>query len=232
MVKVSISLPNNTQITVESQESEVIHEIVFMVLRDLPLELMRTSSPEPAVLPAAAPSQKGTSVQEPPPLAADSDSGVPKPDTPPETADGLNEDWASVPTESVESAAATDQAASKPAERRSESPTSGHQTAQQAARSAAAELAFIQFCQSTNPLGDMRKVVVAAEGASQFLQMNSVGTEDLADLFERIGWLLPHSFTQTLRNAARSKFRWLERVPGRSGHYRVTGLGRTTILNQ
>ncbi len=77
----------------------------------------------------------------------------------------------------------------------------------------------------------MRKVVVAAEGASQFLQMDSVNTEDLADLFERIGWRHPHSITQTLRNAARSKFRWLERVSGRSGHYTVTTLGRTTILN-
>ncbi len=72
---------------------------------------------------------------------------------------------------------------------------------------------------------------VAAEGASQFLQMDSVNSEDLAELFDRIGWLLPHSFTQTLRNAARSKFRWLERVPGRSGHYSVTALGRSIILN-
>ena len=222
MVKVSISLPNNTQITVESQESEVIHGIVGLVLRDLPLELMRTSTPEPQVLPTAVPSQKGTSVPEAPPAAAESEVSTPEP------ADGSNEDRASVP---AESSAATDQAVSKPAERRSESSTSGHQTAQQAARSAAAELAFIQFCQSTNPLGDMRKVVVAAEGASQFLQIDSVNTEDLADLFERIGWRHPHSFTQTLRNAARSKFRWLERVPGRSGHYTVTALGRTTILN-
>ena len=228
MVKVSISLPNNTQITVESQESEVIHEIVGMVLRDLPLELMRTSIPESVALPAAAPSQKGTSVQEPPPAAADAESDVSKPAPAPEPADGSNENRGSLP---AEPSTASDQAVSKPAERRSESSSSGHQTAQQAARSAAAELAFIQFCQSTNPLGDMRKVVVAAEGASQFLQINSVNTEDLADLFERIGWRHPHSFTQTLRNAARSKFRWLERVPGRSGHYTVTALGRTTILN-
>ena len=224
MVKVSISLPNNTQITVESQESEVIHEIVGIVLRDLPLELMRTSTPESEVLPTAAPSQKGTNVQEAHPATADADTDV----STPEATDGSDEDWPSLPDES---SAATDQAVSKPAERRSEPATSGHQTAQQAARSAAAELAFIQFCQSTNPLGDMRKVVVAAEGASQFLQINSVNTEDLADLFERIGWRHPHSFTQTLRNAARSKFRWLERVSGRSGHYTVTALGRTTILN-
>ena len=32
-------------------------------------------------------------------------------------------------------------------------------------------------------MGDMRKVVVAAEGASQFLQMESVDAEDLEELF-------------------------------------------------
>ena len=44
MVKVSISLPNNTQITFESEESEVLHEVVGMVLRDLPRDLMRSPS--------------------------------------------------------------------------------------------------------------------------------------------------------------------------------------------
>ena len=93
-------------------------------------------------------------------------------------------------------------------------------------------MAFVQFCQSLNPLGDMRKVVAAAEGAAQFLEMDSVDADDLARLFEQVGWMIPHSFTQTLRNAARSKFRWLERVPGRSGHYMVTTVGRTVILGE
>ena len=44
MVKVSISLPNNTQITFESEESEVLREIVGMALRDLPRDLMRSAS--------------------------------------------------------------------------------------------------------------------------------------------------------------------------------------------
>ena len=43
MVKVSITLPNNAQITFESDEPEVIHEIVGMVLRDLPRELMQSA---------------------------------------------------------------------------------------------------------------------------------------------------------------------------------------------
>ncbi len=41
MVKVSISLPNNTQITFESDEAEVLREVVAMALRDLPRDLMQ-----------------------------------------------------------------------------------------------------------------------------------------------------------------------------------------------
>jgi hypothetical protein len=89
---------------------------------------------------------------------------------------------------------------------------------------------FAEFCRATNPLGDMRRVVVAAEGARRFLGAESVDAEGLGRLFVLAGWPRPHSFVQTLRNAARSKFRWLERVPGRSGHYTVTDLGRSTAL--
>jgi hypothetical protein len=77
----------------------------------------------------------------------------------------------------------------------------------------------------------MRRVVVAAEGASRFLGYQSVSAEELGRLFDLAGWQRPHSFVQTLRNAARSKFRWLERVPGRSGQYKVTDLGRTTAFS-
>ena len=73
----------------------------------------------------------------------------------------------------------------------------------------------------------MRKVVVAAEGARRFLDMPSVDATNLAGLFDLAGWRTPHNFTQTLRNAARDKYRWLERVPGRSGRYSSTQLGRT-----
>ena len=44
MVKVSISLPNNTQITFESDEAEVLREVVSMALRDLPRDLMQTAA--------------------------------------------------------------------------------------------------------------------------------------------------------------------------------------------
>ena len=73
-------------------------------------------------------------------------------------------------------------------------------------------------------------VVVATEGARRFLSMASVDTPELERLFALAGWRSPHSFIQTLRNAARSKFRWMERLPGRSGRYTVTDLGRATTL--
>ena len=80
-------------------------------------------------------------------------------------------------------------------------------------------------------MGDMRMVVVAAEGAARFLSMDSVDAPELERLFGLAGWRSPHSFVQTLRNAARSKFRWLARLPGRSGRYTVTDLGRATTLH-
>ena len=75
-------------------------------------------------------------------------------------------------------------------------------------------------------------MVVAAEGANRLLGMDSVDSAELATLFSLAGWRLPHNFTQTLRNAARDKFRWLERVPGRSGQYSATDVGRAVTLGQ
>ena len=92
------------------------------------------------------------------------------------------------------------------------------------------EREYVAFCQSVSPLGDMRRVVVAAEAADRFLAVKSVDPDELSQLFSLAGWPLPHSFVQTLRNAARTKFRWLERIPGQSGHYRVTNMGRSIVL--
>ena len=79
-------------------------------------------------------------------------------------------------------------------------------------------------------MGDMRKVVVAAEAAQRFLGMDSVDVTDLAGLFDLAGWRQAHNFIQTLRNAARDNYRWLERLPGRTGRYSVSHLGRSIIL--
>ena len=97
---------------------------------------------------------------------------------------------------------------------------------------AVSEQAFVDFCRAANPLGDMRRVVVAAEGASRYLAIEGVDADALGRLFDVVGWPRAHNFVQTLRNAARSKFGWLERVPGRAGHYTVTDLGRATALGR
>lgn len=225
MVKVSISLPNSAHITVESDEPGVILEILGMALRDLPKDLMQAASPVNGGMVGMPPTEKGSNVSE-------ASSAEPESDTPspPDAAVSSQADDGN-PSPQRADAEQTESKGPSPREQAQESFTSGRMKAQQAARSAAAELAFIQFCQSINPLGDMRKVVVATEGASRFLDMDSVDAEDLGNLFDRVGWLHPHSFTQTLRNAARSKFRWLERVPGRAGRYTGTDLGRTTTVN-
>ena len=91
---------------------------------------------------------------------------------------------------------------------------------------------YIAFCQRVNPLGDMRRVVVAAEAAHRYLNITSVDPDSLEQLFTLAGWPIPHSFVQTLRNAARTKFRWLERISGLSGHYKVTNTGRSIVLGE
>ena len=83
-----------------------------------------------------------------------------------------------------------------------------------------------------NPLGDMRRVVVAAEAARLYLGMEAVSPRELTAIFETLGWTMPASFVQALRNAARSIFRWLERVPGRRSYYIVTSKGRDVVLGE
>ena len=91
---------------------------------------------------------------------------------------------------------------------------------------------FISFCRRLDPAGDMRRVVVAAEGARRYLAMNRVSSRELESLFNTVGWPNPANFLHTLRNAGRSTFRWLQRVPGNSGYYTVTVRGRRQILPQ
>ena len=256
MIKVSISLPNNALITFESEETAVVQEVVTAVLRDLPRDLMQASQPvhsnghtpgnwgdgngaashpsaengasshvSSGATPTQIPAESGPAT--PPPQASAAPQLQAVPDIHPPSPNSEDQPDHAVPD--LETVVQERPAAAS--ERLAEAAATDRRVAEKAALSAAADLAFIQFCQSANPVGDMRKVVVAAEGASQFLEMPSVSAEDLEDLFDRVGWLQPHNFTQTLRNAARSKFRWLERVPGRAGQYTVTSLGRETTLS-
>ena len=89
---------------------------------------------------------------------------------------------------------------------------------------------FLEFCQLMAPSGDMRRVVVAAEGAKRFLDMDKVSAQELGPLFDFLQWPRPKDFVQTLRNAGRSAFQWLERSPGNSGYYSVTDQGRREII--
>ena len=98
------------------------------------------------------------------------------------------------------------------------------------ANSAEAQESFARFCQGHSPLGDMRRVVVAAEGAGMYFAMEGVSERELGRLFELAGWRRPREFLQALRNAARSKFRWMERVPGSQGYYAVTDAGRANVI--
>ena len=222
MVKVSITLPNSTQITLEAEEPEIIQQVVDMALRDLPRDLMQVGLDTGKNSVSVPVLEKGISVTDPPPTLAPSPM-VTEPEDSPEK-----------PHES-----------STPSRRRNRnnrSPSAVQGVEQAKAtvtpewpitrRSPEQEDLFAQLCRSAKPMGDMRRVVVAAEAAHRFMGMASVDAAELARLFALAGWQLPHDFTQTLRNAARGKFRWLERVPGRTGRYSVTGLGRSVTLGE
>ena len=207
MVKVSISLPNNTQITFESEESEVLHEVVGMVLRDLPRDLMQSPPADAPSAgngkPAGSIAEKSTSIS----AATASMTVAPAPSAKGE---------ASGPSKGgAKGDASNGQAATEiPPEFQSEDGRKG----------------FGAFCREAHPLGDMRRVVVCAEGASRHFGVDGVNADDLGWLFDLAGWRRPGNFTQTLRNAARSKFGWRERIPGRSGRYAATPLGLSKTL--
>ena len=214
MIKVSITLPNNVQITLES-DSEIVHEIVGTILRDLPKELLYGSPPvlngtDQLIisqlgdvltrLQALLPAQNAVQPSLPEEVALANGAASP----PPVVGDPPQINLSSAGTET----------------------SSYHQDAGAGFPAEASEDSFIRFCRSVNPLGDMRRVVVAAEGAERFLRADGVDAAELSRLFDLAGWTQPHSFTQTLRNAARSKFRWIERMPGRNGRYWVTERGK------
>ena len=223
MVKVSITLPNATQISLEAEEAEIAHGVVGIVLRDLPQELMVSASTFEgrSTLPSGL--EKGSSVTSAvlPGNPAEADR---KADVVPDTAS----DFEPQPRSSAGAAGRQRTATQSP----SAQDSSGAEVTGREPHSPEQERDFVKFCHSANPLGDMRRVVVAAEGANRIFAMPSVDAEDLAGLFDLAGWRRAHNFTQTLRNAARDKFRWLERLPGRTGRYAVAELGRSVTLGK
>ena len=241
MVKVSISLPNNAHITFEAEESEVLHGVVGLVLRDLPRDLMHSAPSdnensagiisstvtEKSTASATSPLQTATMSTEPvkPQVASiETQSSSQPTDEPKNPAPIANQE--TVPT-SMGLATPIDiqQSGTISIEKHEQSPGLPTKILSESSRAD-----FESFCQNANPLGDMRRVVVATVGANRHFGMDGVNAEDLAWLFDVASWRKPGNFTQTLRNAARSKFGWLERIPGRSGRYAATPLGISKTL--
>lgn len=276
MLKISITLPNNAQINLETADAAVIDKILDAALPVITRNLTgamaavdggpASAAPVEQKPPAAAPPPPAAAPSPPPPPAA-----VPPPPSPApvqnwETAapevpekETIPSPWSAAATAAVPVPAAFPAAPESDLDQEEEDWPAFDDgededddyaaAAEKAALSRLAvngaeaarpgmfgpsgsEQAFIDFCREASPLGDMRRVVVAAEAASRYLGMSGVDALGLGHLFNLAGWPQAHSFTQTLRNAARSKFRWLERVPGRAGYYAVTDLGRKTALGE
>ena len=87
------------------------------------------------------------------------------------------------------------------------------------------------YCRRINPLGDMRRVVVATYAAELHMGAEGVSATELSRIFDATGWPQPTDFVQAIRNAAREKFGWLERV-GNPGYYKVTATGRAAVLGE
>jgi hypothetical protein len=273
MLRLSITLPNNAQINLESEDEVVIDRILGIVLTDISHALLAgLTSPEagvgavtrvePVAPVAAQPAvgvetvtAQGPAAEESPgpatvapvsetlaqPAVQESEQlSVPRIEAQPETAPApepppapLLSDWDASLTEQPEEAWPQLEGAGNGVEAtngaglgRNNNPAMSNVVPE------VSERAFVDFCRAANPLGDMRRVVVAAEGANRYLSIDGVDADALGRLFDIVGWPRAHNFVQTLRNAARSKFGWLERIPGRAGHYTVTDVGRSTALGR
>ena len=272
MLKLSITLPNNAQINLETEDDVVIDRILGIVLTDVSQAILagfstapsgadrRPSTERSAVVgPAPAPPSVTVETAQPvegsaPPEAVPANEGpvasaaaemdgpatntgtavvTDAPQSPEQAIAPLLSDWdASLeepppePWPQLEGMGNGGQATN------GSPPSAGNHLGMANLVPAVSEQAFVDFCRAANPLGDMRRVVVAAEGASRYLAIEGVDADALGRLFDIVGWPRAHNFVQTLRNAARSKFGWLERVPGRAGHYTVTDLGRATALGR
>ena len=221
MVKLSISLPNNTLITLDSEESELVHDVLRMLL-----DSAHTDASSAGMAAPVHPNrddievEKGTGAA-PPRNVQNSTGGQRRMNG---VAVTHQANGAPPPTNGVPSYG--DGVGSI-----SSNGDIGDDRFHLARYSEQAREDFTAFCQSINPTGDMRRVVVAAEAATRFFGLEGVTADELGELFDLIGWRRANSFTQTIRNAARAKFRWLERIPGRSGRYAATEFGRSITLS-
>ena len=218
MNKLSITLPAGGQICIESDDAGLVREVLYSFMPQLTgsngvatdAGTAKTVEPSPHSNGHSASNGSAQHVAEPAraPIITAESNGAPPP----------------VPTATVVQMAPAPAASSNGEPVLAPLVSAGSMTP--------SEHEYIAFCQRVNPLGDMRRVVVAAEAAHRYLNITSVDPDGLEHLFTLAGWSIPHSFVQTLRNAARTKFRWLERIPGLSGHYKVTNTGRSIVLGE
>ena len=220
MAKLSISLPNSALITLESEEPELVHEVLRAVLQAVQhaTSIQMPVADAPFIDPWTESGPSGTAqvpveLHRPAPHQR-SGNGVESYGTP---RDGLSRTG---PPAIVQDIAASPGA----------HVGFGDDKLELGSYPARAREDFVAFCQSINPTGDMRRVVVAADAANRFFGLDGVHADEVGELFDLIGWRRANSFTQTIRNAARAKFGWMERIPGRSGRYAATDVGRSTTL--
>lgn len=221
MNKLSITLPAGSQICIESDDAGLVREVLYSFMPQLigsngsvvEEAVIKTVDPPAHANGHSTNNGAAQHVAETPPVAmATTENHAPPPVAP--------------------AVAVAHMAAAPPAAARNGEPALPPSSVTTPETMTPSEHEYIAFCQRVNPLGDMRRVVVAAEAAHRYLNIGSVDPDSLAHLFTLAGWPIPHSFVQTLRNAARTKFRWLERIPGLSGHYKVTNTGRSIVLGE
>lgn len=227
MAKISITLPNVTEISLDATDPSELQQLVEMVKSHLLIEL--------AQLPPASTRNEDVPIKPDKDISVTPNGSFQSPDTQPVN-DGKAPDDLPSPEEPPEAVPPPGQPPLKetpkpiPSSRGESSPPNPASSIPPQLSDPRLRHDFATFCRTVNPIAAMRRVVVAAEGAARMFSMVNVDDWELKHLFEIAGWSQPHSFTQTLRNAARTKFQWMERVSGRAGRYSVTDAGRAVVL--
>ena len=239
MIKLNITLPSGAQVAIEADDKDFVREVLYSTMPHLNGATVQTGADTNGHAPEPAAHQNGphtngravTQIHSAPPLNGNGNGNGADPtrETNPTPANGNHAATAVVNDAPVVERQPTPE---PPAPQPAPVPVAPPPQPVIYAPSTPDDHEFIAFCQRVSPLGDMRRVVVAAEAAHRHLGIQSVDPDELERLFTLAGWPIPHSFVQTLRNAARTKFRWLERIPGKAGHYRVTDTGRSIVLGE
>ena len=222
MLKLSITLPNGTQVTLESDGSEPVHDVLALMLSSVQQDArpLDEGHPAPGVHPENT-AEKGNG-------ATGQNWGMERA-MPLESGNGFHAEGASGLIPETEYVA---RANGLNGHNGHSNGDGGDSILDLSRCSSQAKQDFVAFCEAVNPVGDMRRVVVATEAASRFFDMEGITADEAGDLFDLVGWLRAKNFTQTIRNAARQKFGWLERIPHSARRYAVTDLGRSTTLSR